>query len=43
MRYLAKLYCDVKIAEASSSSSSESGLTSRLFVEDAIVKCDMSQ
>ena len=38
MRYLAKLSCDIKIAEASSSSSSESGL-SRLFVGNAIVKC----
>ena len=38
IRYLAKFSFEVKIAEAKSSSSSESGL-SRLCVEDAIVKC----
>ena len=38
IRYLAKFSFEVKIAEAESSSSSESGL-SRLCVEDAIVKC----
>ena len=37
IKYLAKFSCEVKIVEASCSSSSESGL-SRLSVEDAIVK-----
>ena len=38
IRYLAKFSFEVKIAEAESSSSSESSL-SRLCVEDVIVKC----